>query len=162
MPRRSCRSAAAQETPSAAAQETPSAAAQETHSAAAQKTLSAAAQETPPLRAEIHPWGKFEPGAWKRIRVITETFSEQETVASTNITDSKTTLFDLDDDSLTLETKACIETAGKRFDSDPQMVKQGFHGEVLSPNLKVKASVAGQVEIDDEKNPLPSAETRIG
>jgi hypothetical protein len=119
--------------------------------AVALASFSAVAQETPPLKAEINPWGNFEPGAWKRIRVITENFNEQEAVASTIINDSKTTLYDLDGDSLTLETKSCVETAGKRRDSDPQMVKQGFHGEVLSPNLQVKESVAGQVEIDDKK-----------
>lgn len=116
-------------------------------------SFSDAAQIAAPLTAEMHPWGKFEPGAWKRIRVVTETFNEQGTIASTNLTDSKTTLFDLDDASLTLETQACVEMAGKRFDSEPQMVKQGFHGEVLSPNLKIKDSSAGQVEIEDRKIP---------
>ena len=111
----------------------------------------AAAQQIPSLPADMHPWGKFEPGAWKRIHMITQTYNEQGTVASTNVTDSKTTLFDIEDNSLTLETKACVEMAGKRFESEPQMVKQGFHGEVLTPNLKVKESAAGQVEIDDRK-----------
>jgi hypothetical protein len=119
--------------------------------AAALLPFAAAAQEISSLPAELHPWGKFEPGAWKRIHMVTETYNEQGTIASTNITDSKTTLFDIEDDSLTLETKACVEMAGKRFESEPQMVKQGFHGEVLTPNLKVKESAAGQVEIDDRK-----------
>ena len=114
-------------------------------------SFSAAAQQLPSLPADLHPWGKFEPGAWKRIRMITETYNEQGTIASINTTDSKTTLFDVEDDSLTLETQACVEMAGKRFESEPQMVKQGFHGEVLTPNLKVKESAAGQVEIDDRK-----------
>jgi hypothetical protein len=114
-------------------------------------SFSAAAQQIPSLPADLHPWGKFEPGAWKRIRLITETYNEQGSIASTNITDSKTTLFDIADNSLTLETQACVEMAGKRFESEPQMVKQGFHGEVLTPNLKVKESTAGQVEIDDRK-----------
>jgi hypothetical protein len=114
-------------------------------------SLSAAAQQAPSLSADLHPWGKFEPGAWKRIRMITETYNEQGTLASTNITDSITTLYDLDDNSVTLETQACVEMAGKRFDSETQLVKQGFHGEALSPNLKTVGSAAGEVEIDDRK-----------
>jgi hypothetical protein len=116
-------------------------------------SFSAAAQQTTSLPADLHPWGKFEAGAWKRIHVTTETYNEQGTIASTNITDSKTTLFDIDDNSLTLETQSCVEMAGKRFVSEPQMVRQGFHGEVLTPNLKAKEAIAGQVEIDDRKIP---------
>jgi hypothetical protein len=122
----------------------------------------AAAQQAPPLTADLHSWGKFEPGAWKRMRMVTETFDEQGTVASTNTTDSKTTLFDADADSLTLETRACVEIAGKRFESEPQLSKQGFHGEVLSPNLKFKESSAGQVEIDDRKIPCQVLKLETG
>jgi hypothetical protein len=124
--------------------------------AAALISFSAAAQDTPstlPLSAEMHPWGKFEAGAWKRIHLVTESYNEQGKLVSTDRTDSKTTLFDLDDDSLTLETQTCVEMAGKRFESEPQMVKQGFHGEAISPNSKIKDSAAGHVEIDDRKVP---------
>jgi len=119
--------------------------------AAALLSMTVAAQQASSLPAELHPWGKFEPGAWKRIRVTTESYNDQGTLASTNVSDSKTTLFDVDGDSLTLETKSCVEMAGKRFESEPQMVKQGFHGEAIAPNLKIKESAAGQVEIDDRK-----------
>jgi hypothetical protein len=121
--------------------------------AVALMSFPAAAQQAPSLPAEMHPWGKFELGAWKRMRLITETYNEQGTIASTNIADSKTTLFDMEDGTLTLETQTCVEMAGKRFESDPQMVKQGFHGEAITPSLKVKESAAGQVEIDDRKIP---------
>jgi hypothetical protein len=112
-----------------------------------------AAQQVSELSAELHPWGKFEPGAWKRILVTTETFNEYGTIASTNVTLSTTTLSDIGKDSLTLETQACVEMAGKRFESEPQTVKQGFHGEVLAPNLKIKESAPGDVEIDGRKIP---------
>lgn len=113
----------------------------------------AAAQQVSALSAELHPWGKFEPGAWKRILVTTETFNEHGTIASTNVTLSTTALTDIGNDSLTLETQACVEMAGKRFESEPQSVQQGFHGEVRAPNLKIKDSSAGEVEIDGRKIP---------
>jgi hypothetical protein len=108
----------------------------------------AAQQDIPSLTVDLHPWGKFDLGAWKRMRVVAETMNEQGAV-----TDSKTTLFDLDDESLSLETRTCVEMAGKRYESEPQIVKQGFHGEVISPNLKMKESTAGQVEIEERKIP---------
>ena len=120
---------------------------------AALASFSEAADPVPALSAELNPWGKFELGAWKRIRVTAESFNEQGTLASTNVTESKITLDDLGEDSLTLEIQACDEIAGKRVERGPKMDKQGFHGETLSPNLKVQESAAGQVEIDDRKIP---------
>jgi hypothetical protein len=111
------------------------------------------AQQVPSMPPELHPWGKFEPGAWKRVRTTSETYNDQGTLASTNVTRTKTTLYDIDNDSLTLETQSCVEMAGKSFESETQMVKQGFHGEAITPNLKVKDTVAGQMEIDDRKIP---------
>jgi hypothetical protein len=121
--------------------------------AVAPVSFSHAAEPVPTLSADLNPWGKFEVGAWKRIRVTAESFNEQGTLASTNTCDSKITLYDVGDDSLTLEIQACDEIAGKRVERGPKMDKQGFHGEILSPNLKIQESTAGQVEIDDRKIP---------
>jgi hypothetical protein len=103
------------------------------------------------VSAKLHPWGHFDPGAWKTVRVVTETLNEQGQVVSTSTADSKTTLVDIDNEGVTLETQACMEVAGKRFEAEPQTVKQGFHGELVTPNLKVKEPVAGQVIIEDQK-----------
>jgi hypothetical protein len=110
------------------------------------------AQETPPP-PQLNPWGKFEPGAWKLVRVVTESFSEQGSLASTNTSDYKTTLLDTDDDGVTLEMKVCVEVAGKRFDGEPQTIKQNYYGEQQSPGLKIKEPAAGQVTIEERKIP---------
>jgi hypothetical protein len=112
----------------------------------------AAAQETP-LPPQIHPWGQFEPGSWKLVRVVTESFNEKGTVTGTNISDSRTTLLDADDDGVTLEMRVCVEMAGKRFDSEPQTIKQNYFGELQSTALKLKDPAAGQVTIEDRKIP---------
>ncbi len=95
------------------------------------------AQETG-ITARLHPWGRFDPGAWKLVRVVTETLDEHGQVVSTNSADTKTTLVDIDDDGVTLEIQTCMEVAGKRFQAEPQTVKQGFHGELVGPNLKLQ------------------------
>ncbi len=112
----------------------------------------AVAQETPPP-PQIHPWGQFEPGAWKLVRVVTESFNEQGAAAGTNTSDYKTTLLDNDDDGVTLEMRVCVEVAGKRFDGEPQTIKQNYYGEQQSPGMIIKEPAAGQVTIDERKIP---------
>ena len=43
-----------------------------------------------------------------------------------------------------------MEVAGKQFDAQPQCIRQGFHGELLDPNLIVKTPTGGQLKIDDK------------
>lgn len=105
------------------------------------------------VTTRLHPWGQFEPGAWKTDRVVTETLNEQGQVVSTSTTDTKFTLVDIDKDGVTLEIQACIEVAGKRFRAEPQSIKKGVFGEPFAPNLKLKEPVDGQVTIEDQKIP---------
>ena len=77
-----------------------------------------------------HPWGRFEPGAWKLVRVVTETLDERGQVVSTSTTESKTTLKKVEDNEVTLLVELVVEIGGRRLDSEPQTVRQGFHGEM--------------------------------
>ena len=101
--------------------------------------------------ARLHPWGLYEPGAWKIVRVVTETLNERGLVVSTCATDTKTTLIDINDDGVTLEIQSCMEVAGKRFQPEPQTVKQGFHGELLGPGLKQNPPTDGAITIEGRK-----------
>ena len=105
------------------------------------------------ISARHHAWGRFRPGAWKLVRVVTETFDDHGSLASTNLTETKTTLQKVETDGVTLEIEVGMEVAGKQFDAQPQCIKQGFHGELLSPDLKVKPSQPGQVVIEDRNVP---------
>ncbi len=87
------------------------------------------------------------------MRVVTETLNEQGQVVSTSTTDTKTILVDLDNDGVTLEIQACIEVAGKRFRAEPQTIKQGFHGELVGPNLRVKDPTDAEMTIEGQKIP---------
>ena len=113
------------------------------------------------LAPRFHPWGRFEPGTWKTVRVVTETLNEQGQVVSTSKTDTKTTLLSIDSGGVTLEVETCVEVAGKRFQSDPQIVKQGFHGETMGPSPKVEEPVDGELMIENRKIPCKVQELTI-
>jgi hypothetical protein len=115
-------------------------------------SLCVAAQEGG-ISAKLHPWGLFNPGAWKKVRVVTETLNEHGQVVGTSTTDTKTILVDLDNDGVTLEIQACIEVAGKSFRAEPQTVKQGFHGELVGPNLQVSRPTDATLTIENQKIP---------
>ena len=103
------------------------------------------------MTAKLHPWGRFEPGTWKTVRVVTETFNEQGEVVSVSTTETKTILQDIDRDGVTLDVEACMEVAGKRFQVEPQTVKQGFHGEPIEPKPEIKESADAPLTIEDRK-----------
>jgi hypothetical protein len=99
------------------------------------------------------PWGRFEPGAWKLVRVVAETLDEKGLVVSTSTKDTTVILTAVGKDGVTLEVQTTVEVAGKRFDAEPQVVKLGFHGEILSKDLKVQPPVEGSVTLDGRKIP---------
>ncbi len=112
-----------------------------------------AANPKPAVTADLNPWGRFEPGAWKLVRVITETLDEKGQVVSTSKTDTKTTLMKIDDNGVSLEVQACMEVAGKSFQAEPQVIKQGFNGELAAPDSNAKGPTDGQVVIEDRAIP---------
>jgi hypothetical protein len=113
------------------------------------------------VTAKLHPWGRFEPGTWKLVRIVSETLNEQGQVVSTSTTDTKTTLVDIDANSVTLDIDSCVEVAGKRFQAEPQTIKQGFHGESAGPSPKLKEPTDGEVVIEDRKIPCRIQEVTV-
>jgi hypothetical protein len=93
------------------------------------------------------------PGSWNLVRVVTEMVDEQGQVTGTSTRDTKTTLLSVEADGVTLEVETCVEVAGKRFPSEPQTVRQGFHGETLGPSPKFKEPVDGELSIENRKIP---------
>ena len=112
-----------------------------------------AVDSKPAIPADLNPWARFEPGAWKLVRVITETLDGKGQVVSTSKTDTKTTLMKIDDGGVSLEVQACMEVAGKSFQAEPQIIRQGFNGELIAPDAIPKNPTDGQVTIDDRKIP---------
>ena len=103
------------------------------------------------VAARHHAWARFQPGAWKLVRVVTETLDERGLVMSTSVTETKTTLQKVTATGVGLEVEVGVEVAGKQFDGQPQGITQGFHGELAGAEVKVKPPVAAQVTIEDQK-----------
>ena len=102
---------------------------------------------------EHHPWGHFEAGAWKLVRVVTETLDEEGVVTSTSTTETKTTLLKIEEDGITLGIEVIVEVAGKRFEAEPKCVKQGFHGEMVSQDIKIDQPRDAQLTIEGRSIP---------
>lgn len=106
----------------------------------------AAAQEPTTTTPEMHPWGRFKPGAWRRIQVVTETFDEQGRVANTSTSFSTTRLqrgkrLNL----IALAVEVVVDMSGKQIETPASVIEQGFYGQ--SPDDKVTVNPVGAEEI---------------
>ena len=50
------------------------------------------AAEEAGISARHHAWARFQPGAWKLVRVVTESLDENGRVIGVNVTETKTSL----------------------------------------------------------------------
>lgn len=105
------------------------------------------------IPANCHYWGRFQPGAWKWVRVVTETFDEQGNVAGNSTTETRTSLREVNGDGVVLDVEVAVEIAGKRLDAPPQTVRQGFHGELAEQPAEIKDLGAGQILVEGQKIP---------
>jgi hypothetical protein len=94
---------------------------------------SARADEAVPR--EHHPWGRFKPGSWKQVRVVTETFDRQGKLIGTSKQETTSTLVESSKSGYVLEIEVTVEVTGKRITSKPQELRQGFNGELEGQKL---------------------------
>ena len=113
------------------------------------------------ISARHHAWGRFQPGAWKLVRVVTESLDENSRVIASNVTETKTSLLRVDAADVTLEVEVGVEVAGRQFDGLPQRVKQGFHGEMADGNAKFFPATAAEVTVENRKIPCRSQQYEI-
>ncbi len=113
---------------------------------------SAESAEDPSMRV-FHPWARFQPGAWKMVRVVTESLDERGVVVSTTTHDTRTVLQAVDDAAATLEVVVTIEVAGKRFENEPQIVRQPLHSEPAAAQLRLRPAGEGSVTIEGRTIP---------
>lgn len=60
-----------------------------------------------------HPWAQHEPGAWRRLQVVTETFDEQNRLAGQSVIEQTDRLVAVDDTTYTLATERVVSLAGR-------------------------------------------------
>lgn len=108
-----------------------------------------------------HPWGQFKIGAWKRVRTQTEVLDDKGRVVSSSSTETTTKLVDVDDSGYTLRVDVVVEVAGKRFASQPQVVRRGYAGEAEGQMVSVKRSNDGVVNVNGQKIPCQVREITV-
>ncbi len=114
-----------------------------------------------PLK-KLHPWSNSSPGAWKMVRVISETFDEKGQVAKTGVSETKTTLCKIDDTGVTLEVETSIWVAGKLITSRPQQVKQGYHGQVNGhDSVKVTGLPVQKITVEGQTIPCQVTQVKL-
>ncbi|MEX2170624.1 MAG: hypothetical protein WD851_15015 [Pirellulales bacterium] len=81
--------------------------------------------EPPPVRLprEHHCWCHLEPGAWRTLRVTTETFDPGGQSLGVSVTSETETLSDVQDGHYALQSKSVVEIGGKKL-SGPDRVHQ--------------------------------------
>lgn len=120
------------------------------------------AAQGPGVPPELHPWGRFRPGAWKLARVVTETFDEQGQLTGVTTSYTTTTLQAAEGNgTLVLRVEAVLEVSGKRFEVAPTLSKQGPHGEIPGEKVTVSPLTDDQVEIQGRKIPCKVVQVEI-
>ena len=81
------------------------------------------------LPREHHQWGRFSPGAWRRVRVVSENMDDAGEIVGTTTRETQITLKDVTDHDVLLEFQTTREVAGQQF-RESQVFRQGFSGEL--------------------------------
>jgi hypothetical protein len=111
------------------------------------------AETATPIEAELSPrdlhvWGRFDPGTWKRVRIVTDNLSDRGDVADTTTTDTKTTLMRADAKRIALRIEATVDVAGKHFECPPQTVEYGYYGESPDEHAELKMLGSEPLTVD--------------
>lgn len=101
------------------------------------------------LTKQHHPWGQFHAGAWSLTRVTTESFEGGETL--TSVTETNTTLSKIDEAGVTLKVEVAVLVGGKRLDTDPQTLHQGFHGDIVANEPAVKDLGPAELVVENRR-----------
>lgn len=107
--------------------------------------------EAPGLGRRHHLWGQCAPGAWKLVRVVTDTLDDKGTVQNSTMSETKTTLVDIDDNGVTLEVRTLVQFGGRHFESQPQVLRQSYHGEIGNQEWHVTPAGMSSLVIDEQR-----------
>lgn len=111
---------------------------------------------------EKHAWGRFEIGAWTKVRKLTEEVSAQGSVTAVSTTETKTTLAEVDDKGFVLQSEIMVEVSGKRFMAQPKTVCLGYQGETSGEATALKKIGTEMFEVGGSKMLCDRLEGIIG
>lgn len=94
-----------------------------------------------------HQWGRFRAGAWKRVRIHSETFDEKGSLANSSVTETYTVLTNVTDSTYDLRVEVTVDVGGRKFTAQPQIIRQGYFGEADGQKVTVSKASDGNLEI---------------
>jgi hypothetical protein len=118
--------------------------------------------QTVSIPRDRHAWGRFEPGAWTKVRKLTEEIDARGRVKGVNTTETKTTLAQLDDTRCVLQSEVTVEVSGKRFMAQPKTICVGYQGEGNAEAVSLKKVGTDSLDIGGVKAPCDLLEVTIG
>jgi hypothetical protein len=121
-----------------------------------------ASAQTVAIPREKHAWGKFAPGAWIKVRKLTEELNPQGDPTNVSTTETKTTLLQLDEKKFVLQSEVTVEVSGKRFTAQPRTVSLGYQGETNGEEVSVRKLGPDVFDLGGVKSPCELLELTIG
>lgn len=113
----------------------------------------ATARQYPGLGPTNHVWGRFRPGAWKRIRIVTQTYGPDGRLTATTNTHQRIELVKVDAETYTTEIEASIEVAGRTLDAPVQIDTRPYYA--LTSELvdlgDWKTAGSGKVDVEEHE-----------
>lgn len=106
------------------------------------------ADQKPVLR-QNHPWGRFKPGAWKRVRLHRQTVDTTGQVTATSTQETLAQLRAADEQGYALLIERSVNVGGKVVNDAPQEWRGGYCEEVGDETATVVTLGAQKVEIND-------------
>jgi hypothetical protein len=99
-----------------------------------------------------HAWGHFAPGAWSRVRILSETTGPDGSKI-TSIATQKTTLVAVDEKGVTLSVENSVEVGGSPVVSEPQTLKLTFDDLPAAEAGQIQRTVLGPGSVEIEGTP---------
>lgn len=113
-------------------------------------------EAVPELPARCSPWGRFQPGSWRRQQ--TTTWTRRDGARIPNVTESKITLRSIETDGLTLEEVSTVDMGGKRVETAPVGTRFDFFQQPIRENTILRADASRNLTVS---NRIVPCQTRI-
>jgi len=75
---------------------------------------------------ERDAWARFQPGAWKQVRLEKKIYDAAGELTSTSVTETKITLVRVDRAGYTLKVESVVEVAGRQFPVEASEIRRSF------------------------------------
>ncbi len=98
-----------------------------------------------------HAWGKFYPGSWKLVRVVTDNLDKDGNVVSSSETQTRMTLISVTERAYTLQVENTVKVAGKRVTAVPITLRKGFNGQARGQSVSLKTLGREAVYVNGRK-----------